>query len=166
LPLFSQQVNDSRHTLFRLAYDNYILIWTSLFVGAKASSYASTLEKRGPLQYASRKLKVVGKEHIKDWKRSWVAKKCCRRFGVYVPKQGIEAQIVGGPQAVYKAEDGTEIIDADVVMYEFDIVIADPTTAKNNDLAPPLPPRQQSIHRLSDTSNHVSINSLKKQYPE
>lgn len=104
---------------------------------------------------------MVGKEHIKDWKKSWVAKKCCRRYGVYVPNEGVEAQIVGGPQAVYKAEDGTEIIDADVTMFEFDIVIADTTVRNTRSLSPPpLPPRPLSIRRLTDTSGHTTIKSV------
>lgn len=127
-------------------------------VGARAGTYATTLTQKKPIQYASKKLKVVGKEHINDFKKSWVAKKCCKRYGVYVPKEGVEAQIIGGPQAVYPTGDGTQVIDADVTMLNFNIIIKD--TAVSAAPRPPLPPRPRTVPRMSNGSDKISLNSM------
>ncbi|KAI8582253.1 hypothetical protein K450DRAFT_278312 [Umbelopsis ramanniana AG] len=133
-------------------------IATFLAAGARAGTYATTLTQKKPIQYASKKLKVVGKEHIKDFKKSWVAKKCCKRYGVYVPKEGIEARIVGGPQAVYPTADGTQVIDADVTMVNFNILIKD--TAASAAVRPPLPPRPLTVPRMSNSGDKISVKSM------
>ncbi|CAM0142562.1 unnamed protein product [Umbelopsis sp. WA50703] len=131
-------------------------------VGARAGTAALTLQQNKPVQFAAKKLRVVGKDHIQDFKKSWVSKKCCQRYGVYVPKEGIEARIVGGPQGVYRTEDGVEVVDADVLVHEFHIVLPTqpkgataPSGISHTSSPPLLPPRPSSAMKSTGGSEQL-----------
>ncbi|KAG2184699.1 hypothetical protein INT43_000612 [Umbelopsis isabellina] len=135
---------------------------TLFTAGARAGTYALTLQGNKPVQFAAKKLKVVGSDHIKDFKKSWVSKKCCQRYGVFIPKEGIEARIVGGPQGVYTTDDGVEVVDADVWVHDFHIVLPSqpegataPPGIGQRATPPLLPPRPSSAMKSTGGSEQL-----------